>query len=100
MAKWVALAGVNGFEGYTEARRLGQPAFGTVTGKDMYPAGKGALDLSLYETGKLYTPYQVFNQVGNNHLLARFPYPESSTARNSNAPSFPGYLEPIFWAKE
>ena len=100
LAKWVALAGVNGFEGYTEARRLGQPAFGTVTGKDMYPAGKGALDLSLYETGKLYTPYQVFNQVGNNHLLARFPYPESSTARNSNAPSFPGYLEPIFWAKE
>lgn len=100
LAKWIALAGINGFEGYTEARRLGQPAFGSIKAADMYPAGKGALDLSLYEPGKLYTPYQVFNQVGDNHLLARFPYPEASTARNSNAPSFPGHLVPIFWAAE
>lgn len=98
LAKWIALAGVNGFEAYTEARRLDQPAFGTVKGSDMY-AGSGALDLTKYEPGKLYTPFQVFNQVGDNKLLERFPYPESSTARNSNAPAFPGYHEPIFWGK-
>ena len=99
VAKWVALGGINGFESYTEARRLDYPQFGTVTATDMYPAGKGALDLSLYVPGTLYTPYQRFDQVGDNKLLERFPYPESSTSRNSNAPEFPGYLTPIFWGK-
>jgi len=98
IAKWVALAGVNGFEGYTEARRLDYPAFGTVKGSDMY-SGSGALDLTKYEPGFLYTPFQRFDQVGDNHLLERFPYPENSTARNSNAPAFPGYLTPVFWGK-
>ena len=98
LEKWKALAGINGFEGYTEARRLDFPQFGTVKASDMY-SGSGALDLTLYQPGTLYTPFQVFNQVGDNHLLERFPYPEASTARNSNAPSFPGYLEPIFWGK-
>ncbi|MBR1878426.1 MAG: SusD/RagB family nutrient-binding outer membrane lipoprotein [Paludibacteraceae bacterium] len=98
ISKWVALAGINGFEGYTEARRLDYPAFGAVKGSDMY-AGTGALDLTLYVPGTLYTPFQRFDQVGDNHLLERFPYPESSTARNSNSPEFPGYLEPIFWGK-
>lgn len=98
LAKWIALAGINGFEGYTEARRLDYPEFGTVKASDMF-SGSGALDLAKYEPGKLYTPFNVFNQVGDNHLLERFPYPESSTARNSNAPSFPGYLVPIFWGK-
>jgi len=97
-AKWVALAGINGFEGYTEARRLDYPAFGTVKASDMY-SGSGTLDLTKYQPGFLYTPFNVFNQVGANHLLERFPYPESSTARNSNAPAFPGHLEPIFWGK-
>lgn len=96
--KWLALAGINGFEGYTEARRLDFPAFGSVKASDMYD-GSGTLDLTKYEPGKLYTPFQVFNQVGDNHLLERFAYPESSTARNSNAPAFPGYLVPIFWGK-
>lgn len=96
--KWKALAGINGFEGYTEARRLDQPAFGSVKASDMY-AGSGALDLTKYQPGKLYTPFQVFNQVGDNKLLERFAYPEISSARNSNAPAFPGYLEPIFWGK-
>ncbi len=96
VAKWVALAGVNGFEGYTEARRLNFPAFGSVKASDMY-SGSGTLDLTLYEAATLYTPFQRFDQVGDNHLLERFPYPECSTARNSNAPEFPGYLVPIFW---
>lgn len=98
LQKWIALAGINGFEGYTEARRLDYPAFGIVKASDMY-TGSGTLDLSMYQAGKLYTPFQVFNQVGDNKLLERFPYPEISSARNSNAPAFPGYLEPIFWGK-
>lgn len=98
IAKWVALAGINGFEGYTEARRLDYPAFGTVKASDMY-SSSGTLNLTLYQPGKLYTPYQRFDQVGDNRLLERFPYPESSTARNSKSPEFPGYLEPIFWGK-
>jgi hypothetical protein len=98
IAKWVALAGVNGFEGYTEARRLDYPAFSTVKGSDMYTAS-GSLDLTKYVPGTLYTPYQRFDPVGDNHLLERFPYPENSTARNSNAPAFPGYLTPVFWGK-
>ena len=99
LEKWKALAGINGFEGYTEARRLNYPQFGNVQAKDMF-SGSGALDLSKYVGGKLYTPFQVFNQVGDNTLLARFPYPESSTSRNSNAPEFPGYKKPIFWGNE
>jgi len=99
VSKWIALAGINGFEGYTEARRLDYPEFGNISGTDMYPLGKGAIDFGLYVAGKLYTPFDVFSKVGNNHLLERFPYPESSTSRNSNAPAFPGHLEPIFWGK-
>lgn len=96
--KWKALAGINGFEAYTEVRRLDYPQFGDVKGSDMF-AGSGALDMTLYKPNKLYTPFQVFNQVGDNRLLERFPYPEISTSRNSNAPKFPGCLEPIFWGK-
>ena len=38
-------------------------------------------------------------QVGDNALLQRFPYAESSDSRNTNCPEFPGYTTPIFWAK-
>ena len=96
--KWKALAGINGFEGYTEARRLNYPEFGSVKGSDMF-AGSGPLDMTKYQPNKLYTPFHVFNQVGDNKLLERFQYPEISTSRNSNAPQFPGFLEPIFWGK-
>lgn len=98
LAKWIALAGVNGFEGYTEARRLDYPAFGSVKGSDILSAS-GDFNPSAYVPGTLYTPYQRFDQVGDNRLLERFPYPEASTSRNTNSPSFPGYLEPIFWGK-
>ena len=95
--KWIALAGINGFEGYTEARRLNYPQF-KGNAKDWFQ-GSGTLNLSGYESSTLYTPFQVCNQVGDGALLERFPYPESSTARNSNAPEFPGYLKPIFWGE-
>ena len=53
---------------------------------------------NLYVAGTLYTPIQVFGLVGENKVLARYPYPESSSARNSNTPDFPGYTTPVFWA--
>ncbi|MDT3388163.1 MAG: SusD/RagB family nutrient-binding outer membrane lipoprotein [Bacteroidota bacterium] len=99
IAKWVALAGTNDFEAYCELRRLRYPAFGTVTGKDLYDgANDASYAPSKYVPGTLYTPYLVFGEVGSNKLLERWPYAESSTSRNSNAPSFKGYTTPIFWA--
>ena len=99
IAKWVAMSGVNPFEGYCDLRRLGYPAFGTATGDDFFDAATGAYDVSSYVAGTLYTPIDVFNQVGSNQLLMRWPYPESSSSRNSNVPDFPGYTVPIFWAE-
>ncbi len=99
-AKWVALCGTNPFEGYCEARRLDYPAFGTAKGSDFYDnATDGSWDTSSYVPFTFYTPIQVFGEVGDNHLLERFPYPETSTSRNSNTPDFPGYLVPIFWGE-
>ena len=100
IAKWVALAGVNPFEGYCELRRLRYPAFGSVKGSDMYnEQDDSSYKPELYQAGTLYTPIKAFGPVGDSHLLERWPYAESSSARNSNTPKFPGYTEPIFWAK-
>lgn len=100
VAKWIALAGCNNFESWCELRRLGYPAFGTVKGSDLWTGtdvdtnAVGAL-----VPGTLYTPYQVFDQVGAENVLQRWPYADSSQSRNSNCPSFPGYTAPVFWAK-
>ena len=101
IAKWIALAGTNNYESYCELRRLRYPAFGSVKGSDMYNLMDDAsYKPELYQPGTLYTPIQVFGQVGDNHLLERYPYPSSSTASNSNAPSFSNsdYTKPVFWA--
>lgn len=100
VAKWTALCGLDPFEGYCELRRLGYPAFGSVDGTDLYDE-----DTDTYNPGKLpaatlYTPIHVFNEVGTNKLLQRWPYAESSATRNGNTPKFKGYTEPIFWAKK
>jgi len=100
IAKWVALAGVNTFESWCEIRRLDYPAFGNVSGSDMYDLQKDAsFAPDKYVPGTLYTPIQVFGEVGANKLLERWPYAESSAARNGNAPAFPGYTNPVFWGK-
>ncbi len=100
IAKWVALAGVNTFESWCEIRRLDYPAFGSVKGSDMYDGqNDSSFDTSKYVPGTLYTPIQVYGPVGENHLLERWPYAESSSARNGNAPAFPGYTTPVFWGK-
>ncbi len=99
IAKWVALAGVNTFESWCEMRRLDYPTFGTVKGSDIYDIDSDSYAPDAYVPGKLYTPIQVFGQVGDGKLLERWPYAESSSARNGNAPAFPGYTTPIFWGK-
>lgn len=100
LAKWVALSGVNPFEAWCELRRLKYPAFGTAKGSDFYKVGNDdSFDVSSYVPGTLYTPIQVFGQVGDNKLLERYPYAESSSARNPNTPAFPGYTAPVFWGK-
>ena len=97
VSKWLALAGVNHWEGYTEVRRLDYPAFGTVTAADMFNGTD--LDVSAYQAGTLYTPYLYNTQVGKNHLLERLPFAEAAQSRNTNCPEYAGYTTPIFWGK-
>lgn len=100
VAKWVALSGINPFEAWCELRRLDYPAFGTAKGSDFYRLGDDdSYNTSDYIPGTLYTPIQVFGQVGDNKLLERYPYAESSSSRNPNTPDFPGYTSPVFWGK-
>lgn len=100
IAKWVALSGVNPFEAWCELRRLNYPEFGTAKGSDFYKVGDDdSFNSSKYVPGTLYTPIQVFGQVGDNKILERYPYAESSSARNPNTPAFPGYTSPVFWGK-
>ncbi|MCR5131584.1 MAG: SusD/RagB family nutrient-binding outer membrane lipoprotein [Prevotella sp.] len=100
ISKWISLAGVNTFEGWCEARRLDYPAFGSVQGSQMYNEQDDAsYKPELYVPGTFYTPIKVDDKLGANKLLERWIYPESSTARNSNSPAFPGYSTPVFWGK-
>lgn len=100
ISKWIALAGINTFEGWCEARRLDYPAFGNVTGSQMYNLrDDSSYKPELYVPGTFYTPIQVFDKVGQNKLLERWNYPEASSARNNNSPEFPGYTAPVFWGK-
>ena len=98
--KWIALAGVNTYEGWCEARRLDAPAFGSVTGSQMYnETSDASYKPELYVPGTFYTPIKVEDKVGSNKLLERWIYAESSSARNGNSPDFPGYTTPVFWGK-
>lgn len=100
IAKWVALAGTNDFESWCELRRLRYPTFGTVSGTDIYNVGNDTYKPELYQAGTLYTPIQVDGNIGNNNIIERWPFPSTSTASNSNAPSFSNsdYLKKMFWA--
>lgn len=96
--KWIALAGINNFEAYCEMRRLGYPAFGSVTGAQLYDKLTDAYNPGLLVPGTLYTPIDFNTKVGENKLLMRWPYPVSSASANSNTPEFKGEQTPIFWA--
>lgn len=99
VAHWISTFGTDDFEAYCEVRRLGYPSFGSVTGDQLYDGQTDAsYSPSSYQPGYLYTPIQVFGQVGSGKLLQRWPYSESSSTRNSNTPDFKGYTSPIFWA--
>jgi hypothetical protein len=98
--KWISLSGVNTFEGWCEARRLDYPAFGELTGLQLYNnSSDDTYKPELYVPGTFYTPIKVDDKVGANHLLERWIYAESSSARNGNSPEFPGYTTPVFWGK-
>ncbi len=101
IAKWVALAGTNNFEAWCEMRRLGYPTFGSVTGSQLYNETSHAYTPDNYVAGTLYTPIQVNGNLGAGKILQRFPYAESSSTRNSNAPTQTEavYGTPVFWAK-
>lgn len=96
--KWVALSGINNYEAWCEVRRLGYPAFGTVTGNNITDQEE-SLNPDALVPGELYTPIQVNANIGSNSLLQRWPYAESSSARNSNTPDYKGDSTPIFWAE-
>lgn len=101
--KWIALAGTNTFEAWCEVRRLDYPAFDTTKkGEDFYKKGNdSSFNDTGYQAGTLYTPIDVFSQVGSNKLLERFPYAEVSSARNHNTPDFTNadYTKPVFWGE-
>ena len=101
--KWIALAGTNTFEAWCEARRLDYPAFDTTKkGSDFYKKGTdSSFTDEGYQAGTLYTPIDVFTQVGSNKLLERFPYAEVSSSRNNNTPEFTNadYTKPVFWGE-
>ena len=97
--KWVALSGTNNFEAWCELRRLKYPAFGNVTGDQIYNVVTDDYQPSLLEPGTLYTPIQVNGTLGNNKVLQRWPYPESSANRNSKVPEYKGDATPVFWAQ-
>ena len=100
ISKWIALAGTNNFEAWCEARRLDYPAFGNVSGSQMYDELKdSSYKPELYVPGTLYTPIKVEDKLGPNKILERWPYADSSQSRNGNSPEFPGYATPIFWGK-
>lgn len=101
IAHWISTFGTDDFEAYCEVRRLGYPSFGTVKGSDLYDGqDDSSYSPSSYVAGYLYTPIQVFGQVGDGKLLQRWPYAESSSTRNSSAPTFKGYTVPVFWAAQ
>ena len=100
--KWVALGGVNNFEAWCELRRLKYPAFGSVSGEDIYDvsnATSNAYDPELCVAGTLYTPITYNTDLGANKVLQRLRYAESSSSRNSSAPANKGDATPVFWAQ-
>ncbi|MDR0939099.1 MAG: SusD/RagB family nutrient-binding outer membrane lipoprotein [Mediterranea sp.] len=98
--KWVALSGTNNFEAWCELRRLKYPAFGTVSGEELYNMQSDTYSPDLYVTGTLYTPIMVNTRLGNNKVLQRAQYATSSMDRNQNAPEEQlNEGVPVFWAE-
>ena len=97
--KWVALAGTNNFEAWRELRRLKYPTFGSVSGDNIYDVASDNFQPELLVPGTLYTPIDVFGQLGDNMILQRIRYAQNSTNSNTNAPAVKPDTEPVFWAE-
>jgi len=116
--KWIHLACVNGFESWCEIRRIGYPAFGASTGKQIYdkwvelakanvtankpdptPTAAELIAAGVYTPGTIYTPTYVATGLPDNTMIARLAYPHYSTDRNANAPKNKAATEKVFWAK-
>lgn len=96
--KWIALSGTNNWEAYCEVRRMDYPAFGTLTGTDLYnELTDDSYHPELYVPGTLYTPTKSVLPAGK--LLERYPYASASSSRNSKTPAAKDPTEPIFWGK-
>ena len=95
--KWIALSGINCFEAWCEMRRLGYPAFGGLSGSDIYSEKDDSINATVLTPGDLYTPINYDTRVGANALIQRCPYPTSSTY-NSNAPANKEPSVKVFWA--
>jgi hypothetical protein len=101
--KWVALGGTNNFEAWCELRRLKYPNFGSASGRNIYDvsdASAGAYHPELCVAGTLYTPIDFNTDLGENKILQRLRYAESSSSRNSSTPANKGDATPVFWAAE
>lgn len=96
--KWIALSGTNNFEAWCEVRRLKYPQFGSVSGSEIYNEATDDFAPEKYVAGTLYTPIKYNTDLGQNKVLQRFRYAESSSNRNSNAPANKGDATPVFWA--
>ncbi len=97
--KWIALSGTNNFEAWCELRRLKYPAFGSVTGENIYNEETDVFKPELYVPGTLYTPIKYNTELGAGKVLQRLRYAQSSTNSNANAPAVKSDSEPVFWAK-
>ncbi|MBQ9583547.1 MAG: SusD/RagB family nutrient-binding outer membrane lipoprotein [Bacteroidales bacterium] len=98
--KWVALSGTNGFEAWCEMRRLKYPAMGELKAEDIYDFGPNdVLDASVLTPGELYTPYQVYTEIGAGKIAQRFPYPKGAQDYNKNCPEEKKTTVPVFWAE-
>lgn len=97
--KWVALSGINNFESWCELRRLKYPEYGTQKASEFYNVQSGSYDVSAYVPGTIYEPITVNSKLASRQVLQRFPYANSSTSRNNNAPATKLESVPVFWAK-
>lgn len=115
--KWIALANINGFESWCEVRRTGYPAFGPMTGKQIYAVWKDLADKNIADgkanptplaadliekdaivPGTIFTPVNVVG-LADNTMIGRLMYATSSTSTNTNAPKQKDPATKVFWAK-
>lgn len=102
VSKWIALAGVDNYEAWCELRRLRYPNMSEVVGDVICQEGAQMYNPEKYVPGTLYTPINVFVNVGKGKILERFPASEASVLVNANAPKQTDriYTTPVFWAKQ